>query len=226
MGYYGEKLSGERLRECYEIAPPRVKHYLEEEIRHTLSRIKRGATVLELGCGYGRVAMRLSLVAARVVGIDTSADSLAMARDLAGSESNCEFIEMDATDLQFADGTFDVVVCVQNGICAFNVDQSRLIAEALRVTRIGGRVLFSSYSERFWRHRLAWFELQAARGLLGKIDYGATGNGVIVCDDGFRAGAMTPQAFRELCNGAGLACSIVEVDNSSVFCEVTVPGAG
>jgi 2-polyprenyl-6-hydroxyphenyl methylase/3-demethylubiquinone-9 3-methyltransferase len=225
MSYYAQKLSGERLRECYEIAPPRVKQYLEEEVRHTLSRITRGEIVLELGCGYGRVAMRLALVAARVVGIDTSADSLSMARDLAGSESDCDFIKMDATDLQFADDTFDVVVCIQNGICAFNVDQGRLLAEAVRVTRSGGRVLFSSYAERFWLHRLAWFELQAARRLVGKIDHAATGNGVIVCEDGFKAGMMTPRAFNELCEDAGLACSIVEVDHSSLFCEVTVPGA-
>ena len=222
MGYYAEKLSGARLRQCYEVAPPRVKRYLEEEIRHTQRRIHPGATVLELGCGSGRVAMRLAAVAARVVGIDTSADSLAMARDLVGAASNCEFLEMDAVDLRFDDATFDVVACVQNGICAFGVDQTRLVAGAVRVTRAGGRVLFSSYAERFWHHRLEWFELQAEHGLVGKIDYAATGDGVIVCDDGFRAGAMTRRGFEELCAKAKLACSIVEVDGSSLFCEIHV----
>jgi 2-polyprenyl-6-hydroxyphenyl methylase/3-demethylubiquinone-9 3-methyltransferase len=224
MGYYADKLSGKRLRECYEIAPPRVKQYLEEEIRYTLSRINQGEVVLELGCGYGRVAMRLALVATRVIGIDTSSDSVAMARDLAGSDSNCEFLVMDAQDLEFANDTFDAVICIQNGICAFNVGQRRLLEEAVRVTRPGGRALFSSYSGRFWQHRLEWFELQASRGLVGKIDYGATGNGVIVCEDGFRAGAMSQMGFEKLCESAGLACSIIEVDRSVLFCEVTVPG--
>ena len=38
--YYSQKLSAERLRLCYEIAPPRVKRYLEAEIYFVLDRIK------------------------------------------------------------------------------------------------------------------------------------------------------------------------------------------
>ena len=223
MGYYAEHLSGERLRECYEIAPPRVKRFLEEEIRQTLGRVRPEDAVLDLGCGYGRVALRLASVADRVVGIDTSSESVAMAQALAGSSPNIEFHEMDALDLTFSDATFDVVACVQNGICAFGVDQLRLVREAVRVTRPGGRILFSSYSARFWQHRLAWFELQAERGLVGEIDYGATGDGVIVCKDGLRLGAMTQEGFKRLCEGVGLTCSTVEVDNSSLFCEIAVP---
>jgi 2-polyprenyl-6-hydroxyphenyl methylase/3-demethylubiquinone-9 3-methyltransferase len=220
MGYYAENLSGARLKECYEIAPPRVRQYLESEIGFVLERVEPSDTVLELGCGYGRVALRLAEVARRVVGIDTSVESLALARKMAEAGSACEFVEMDALDLQFHDHEFDAVVCVQNGICAFGVDQSRLIDEALRVTRPGGRVLFSSYSSAFWKHRLCWFELQAKRGLVGDIDYEATGNGVIVCTDGFRAGAMNPGDFESLCSRAGVVPNITEVDGSSLFCEL------
>ena len=49
------------------------------------------------------------------------------------------------------------------------------LAAAVDVTRPGGRVLFSSYAEAFWDHRLAWFRLQAREGLLGEIDEAATG---------------------------------------------------
>ncbi len=219
MGYYADNLSGARLKECYEIAPPRVRQYLAAEIRFVLERLEPEDAVLELGCGYGRVALELAKVAERIVGIDTSVESLGLATEMAGAESTCEFIEMDALDLQFSDKEFDAVVCVQNGICAFGVDPSRLIGEAVRVTRPGGRVLLSSYSERFWKHRLRWFELQAERGLVGEIDYEATGNGVIVCKDGFRAGAMSPEDFESLCFRSGIVPAITEVDGSSVFCE-------
>jgi len=223
-GYYEAKLSGEGLRQCYEIAPPRVQQYLEAEIQFVLSRLRRTDVVLELGCGYGRVAVRLAKIAKRVVGIDTSCESLDLAQRIAGPDSCCEFLEMNAVDLAFPAGEFDAVVCVQNGICAFGMDQARLIREALRVTRPGGRLLFSSYSEEFWPHRLSWFEAQAKAGLVGEIDYTATGDGVIVCGDGFRVGLLTPKALRSLCVGLGLACEIAEVDGSSVFCEVIVPG--
>jgi 2-polyprenyl-6-hydroxyphenyl methylase/3-demethylubiquinone-9 3-methyltransferase len=218
--YYTEKLSGQRLRRCYEIASPRVRQYLEAEIQHVLSRLRPTDAVLELGCGYGRVATRLAHVGRRVVGIDVSEESIAMAKRVVDQDASCEFLCMDALALRFADGEFDAVVCVQNGICAFGVDQHALMSEALRVLRPGGRALFSTYSDRFWPHRLAWFEAQAAEGLLGPIDEGASGDGVIVCEDGFRAGRLTPENLRSLTSALGVKAEIREVDGSSVFCEI------
>ena len=225
QGYYAAKLSAERLRRCYEVAPPRVRQYLRSEIDFVLERLVPTDRVLELGCGYGRVAFELAKAAGRVVGIDTAPDSLLLARRLAGEDTPCEFLEMDATDLRFGEGEFDVVVCVQNGICAFGVDALRLVREALRVTRRGGRVIFSTYSSRFWTHRLRWFEAQAAEGLLGEIDYDETGNGVIVCTDGFRAGMLTPEDLADLGRAVGTEPRITEVDGSSVFAEWRIPGA-
>jgi len=225
-GYYVGKLSGERLRRCYDVASPRVKQYLEAEVRFVLSHLDRDDCVLELGCGYGRVTFRLAEVARRVVGIDTSPESLTMARQIAGSGSRCEFLEMDAAELTFDGSEFDTVVCVQNGICAFGIDQELLLQQALRVTRPGGRVLFSTYSKRFWTERLQWFETQAAAGLVGAIDYDKTANGTIVCKDGFHTGMVTPEGFRSLCKGLGVDPEVSEVDESSVFCEIVVPEEG
>jgi 2-polyprenyl-6-hydroxyphenyl methylase/3-demethylubiquinone-9 3-methyltransferase len=221
--YYAARLSGERLRRCYEIATPRVRRYFEEEIRFVLDRLEPDDTVLELGCGYGRVALRLADVAGRVVGIDTSPESLVLARRLAGPRSRCEFLQMDGLEMTFADFEFDKVVCVQNGICSFGVDREMLVREALRVTRPGGPLFFSTYSERFWPERLHWFEAQAAAGLVGPIDHDKSGNGTIACKDGFRSGTMTPNAFRLLGQRLGLAVEVTEVDESSVFCEIVAP---
>jgi 2-polyprenyl-6-hydroxyphenyl methylase/3-demethylubiquinone-9 3-methyltransferase len=223
--YYDEKLGGRRLQRCYEIAPPRVRQYLEAEIRHVLSRLKPTDIVLELGCGYGRVALRLAQAARLVVGIDTCEESLTLAWETAAVDPRCEFFRMNALELQFPDDEFDAVVCVQNGICAFGVDQEALLREALRTTRSGGLCQFSTYSDRFWEDRLAWFEAQAAEGLLGPIDHDASRDGVIVCEDGFRAGRLTPLELQSLCAGIEVTPEITEVDGSSVFCEVVKPGS-
>ena len=98
----------------------------------------------------------------------------------------------------------------------------RLFAEAIRVTQLGGTVLFSSYCDSFWEDRLRWFEIQSAHGLAGTIDYRATGNGVIVCKDGFRATTVNAAGFRSLAAALGLAPNIFEVDCSSLSCEITV----
>ena len=47
-GYYSEKLSAERLRRVYDLAPARVKRYLDAEIEFVLKRINPGDRVLEL----------------------------------------------------------------------------------------------------------------------------------------------------------------------------------
>lgn len=221
-GYYEEKLAAERLRRCYEIAPPRVKRYLESEIRFVQERITPGAHVLELGCGYGRVLRELIGVAGLVVGIDTSVVSLWLARESLGRSPSCALAAMHALSLGFRDGQFDFVACVQNGISAFHVDQRALIAEAVRVTRPGGRVLFSSYLESFWPHRIEWFRIQADHGLLGEIDEAASGGGVIICKDGFRATTVSRERFAELTRGIGGTVMMHEVDASSLFCEILV----
>lgn len=221
-GYYSEKLSSERLRRVYALAPQRVKRYLEAEIRFVMERINNDHLVLEMGCGYGRVLEKLTQKTARVVGIDTSLPSLLMARQQ-GSQFFIDFLSvMNAAELGFRDKCFDTVICIQNGISAFHVDQEMLMREALRVTHTGGKVLFSSYSERFWPERLEWFRIQAEYGLLGEIDEQATGNGTIVCKDGFRATTVGPNEFKELASRVGITPKIVEVDGSSLFCEIDI----
>lgn len=129
---------------------------------------------------------------------------------------------MDAINTGFASDAFDVVVCIQNGISAFHVDQVALVHEAVRISKPGGLVLFSTYAERFWEHRLEWFELQADAGLVGEIDHEASGDGVIVCKDGFKATTVSPDEFTRLTDDLEAEVSLVEVDESSLFCQIRV----
>ncbi|MBN1102674.1 MAG: class I SAM-dependent methyltransferase [Deltaproteobacteria bacterium] len=216
--YYAKKLSAERLWKVYEIASSRVKRYLEEEIRFVMDRVTPDAHVLELGCGYGRVLYRLAAKTERVVGIDTSRDNLVMAAQR--GRGGTKLVLMDAASLGFSEKIFDLVVCIQNGISAFRVDPFELMRETMRAIRPGGRALFSSYSEKFWPHRLEWFREQARHGLLGEIDEETTGKGVIVCKDGFRAGTFGPEDFLALGARLGLPAEVFEVDGSSIFCEI------
>jgi 2-polyprenyl-6-hydroxyphenyl methylase/3-demethylubiquinone-9 3-methyltransferase len=222
-GYYTDKLAGERLRACYDLATPRIKAYLEAEIEFVLARTTSSMLALELGCGYGRVLERLLPRVRMAFGIDTSPSSLRMAREYLARQPSVCLACMDSVQMGLRDCAFDLTICIQNGICAFAVDQQQLLRETIRVTRSGGLVMFSSYTPQFWEHRLEWFEIQSAHHLIGEIDYQATGNGVIVCKDGFRATTADRPTFEKLAASLGVTTLITEVDGSSLFCEFVVP---
>lgn len=219
--YYTEKLFSDKLKRVYEIAPKRVKQYLDAETNHVSQKISSHDIILELGCGYGRILPALSKKAKTVIGIDTSFSSLSLAKEMFGNISNCLFAQTNAARLSFKNNCFDVVVCIQNGISAFHVDKVNLIRESLRVAKPNGVVLFSSYSDKFWNYRLEWFQLQSEAGLLGEIDYEKTHNGIIVCKDGFTATTVNLDRFKELTAGLeNVNVNIEEVDESSIFCEL------
>ncbi|MGC9367503.1 MAG: class I SAM-dependent methyltransferase [bacterium] len=194
--------------------------FLEEEIKFVLSKINPGDSVLDLGCGYGRVAIRLAEKSKEVVGIDISQDNIKLAKQMYKSKENLVFKIMNAADLKFPRERFDVIICIQNGISAFKIDPQELIGESLRVTKTGGILLMSSYSDKFWEKRLNWFELQAKEGLIGEIDYEKTGNGIIVCQDGFTATTYREEDFKKITRNFNVEVEIYEVDNSTVFCEM------
>ncbi len=207
---------------CYETAPKRVKQFLEAEIECVVIKCSHDDMVLDLGCGYGRVSIRLQESVKSVVGIDISQKNIDLANNITAKNSKCTFLTMDAVDLKFENTSFEKVICIQNGISAFHVDPFKLMSESIRVTKKGGTVLFSSYSEKFWEDRLQWFEIQSSLGLIGEIDYQQTKDGVIVCKDGFKAITYSGEEFLKLASNFNVATNIYEVDNSSVFCEMTV----
>jgi len=129
---------------------------------------------------------------------------------------------MNAKLLEFNEQMFDVTITIQNSISSFRIEATRLIEESCRMTKNGGKVLLSSYSEKIWEDRLEWFYNQYERGLIGEIDKDKTADGTIVCKDGFKATTFSREEFRNLVEELNLEAEIEEVDNSSVFCVIKV----
>lgn len=101
-----------------------------------------GADVLEVSCGRGGGAGFVSRAFAprRYVGVDLSDANVQLARARAGSE-RLEFHVGSAEDLEFADGSFDVVVNVEAS--HLYDDRRRFFAEAFRVLRPGGHFCYA-----------------------------------------------------------------------------------
>jgi SAM-dependent methyltransferase len=101
-----------------------------------------GSDVLDVGCGPGTITCDLarSVAPGRVVGIDSAADVVDMARaDAAASGSGGAAFEVaDVFDLPFGDGTFDIVHAHQ--VLQHVADPVGALVEMRRVCRPGGLV--------------------------------------------------------------------------------------
>jgi SAM-dependent methyltransferase len=95
--------------------------------------------VLDVACGSGNAAIAAARAFATVTGVDFVPALLERGRIRAAAEFlEVEFVEGDAQELPFEDGSFDVVLSTFGAM--FAPDQERAAAELLRVTRPGGRI--------------------------------------------------------------------------------------
>jgi 2-polyprenyl-6-hydroxyphenyl methylase/3-demethylubiquinone-9 3-methyltransferase len=214
--YYAQKLNASNLYRVYETRIERVKRYLDAEIDFVRRSLRGDERVLELGAGYGRIMKKLAPFAASITGIDISEDSVAFGREYLADATNCRIETMDAHAIAF-DAEFDVVLCLQNALSAMKGDAADTVARCVKSLVPGGTLYCSSYSPKFWEHRLAWFREQADKGLLGAIDDEKTRDGLIVCRDGFVARTFSPGDLESLGRASGYPYRIEEVDDSSVF---------
>lgn len=141
-----------RWTEAFDLAsdtydhPTRRLFVLNAEALVKEAQIPEGARVLDVATGTGNVALEAARTVGsrgRVVGIDLSTGMLAQARRKTGNLP-VEFRQMDAEDLQFDDGIFDVVLC---GFALFFFpDMIRGMHEMRRVLRRRGHVAFSTFA--------------------------------------------------------------------------------
>jgi SAM-dependent methyltransferase len=119
-------------------------------------RLRSGEAVLDVGSGPGLLAGEMAAAVGAegaVAGVDPSDSMLAIARGQpapAGS-APVEFRAGQATDLPFADASFDVVTSTQ--VYEYVPDLPAALAEAHRVLRPGGRllVLDTDWDSIVWR---------------------------------------------------------------------------
>jgi arsenite methyltransferase len=103
---------------------------------------RSGDRVLDVGCGPGFYITELLEAVGRegaVVGVDISADMLAVAAKRAAGHGNVEFHEAGAASLPVPDASFERAVCVQ--VLEYVRDVPAALAEMHRVLRPGGRML-------------------------------------------------------------------------------------
>jgi ubiquinone/menaquinone biosynthesis C-methylase UbiE len=108
-----------------------------------------GQKVLEIGVGAGTDHIQFARAGAQLHGIDLTEHGVELVRQrLALEQLSSDLRVADAESLPFADDCFDVVYSW--GVLHHTPDTQRAIAEAVRVTRPGGRICLMLYSRHAW----------------------------------------------------------------------------
>jgi arsenite methyltransferase len=108
--------------------------------------LHEGETVLDLGSGAGAdvlISARRVGRAGRAIGLDMTDEMLALARANAAEAGveNAEFVKGYIEDIPLGDETVDVVI--SNCVINLAADKTRVLREAARVLRPGGRFAVS-----------------------------------------------------------------------------------
>lgn len=126
------------------INPPKTSDRQVELIWNLLS-LARGSSVLELGCGYGRITNRLAEKGAQVAGLDISPILLKKAEtDAAERQVNVEYVLGDMRSLPWRD-RFDAAFLWYTTFGYFDQEENeKVLREAASSLRKGGRLLIDN----------------------------------------------------------------------------------
>lgn len=105
--------------------------------------VEPGMEVLDVACGAGNATIPAARAGARVTGLDFSPALLAIARERAADAMmEVDWVEGDAQELPFEDGSFDRVISTFGHM--FAPDHERTAAEMKRVCR--GRIVICCWT--------------------------------------------------------------------------------
>ncbi|HEX3222974.1 MAG TPA: class I SAM-dependent methyltransferase [Nocardioides sp.] len=117
-----------------------LAHELAEAVE-----LRPGASVLDVACGTGHVALEAARTLCEVTGVDYVPELIEVARRRAEAEAlEADFRVGDAEALPFADGSFDFVLSAIGVM--FTADHDRAASELVRTCRPGGRIGLASWT--------------------------------------------------------------------------------
>lgn len=148
--------------------------YYDKWLAYTKANLPSGGSLLELGCGSGRLALKLAEDGFEVTGLDKSTDMLALARkrqEEAGQDLH--LIQGDMLDLTgFGQEAYDHVVSFNDSLCYLrDGDQvQQTFDQVYGLLKPGGHFLFDIHS------------LKKIENFIGFSYHGQTEDGVLIWD--------------------------------------------
>jgi 2-polyprenyl-3-methyl-5-hydroxy-6-metoxy-1,4-benzoquinol methylase len=166
-----------------------------------------GKRVLEIGCGLGSHAQLLASSGCKLSAIDITSRAVDLTRRrLELHQYQAQVTEMDAEQLNFPDGEFDMVWSW--GVIHHSAHTDRIVREVARVLKPGGEFRFMVYNRRAFDSYV-----KLIRGVLsGKLARGMSTSEILsFYTDGFIARYYTKASVASLVNENRLVVKKVSV---------------
>jgi len=125
---YGDRLAQRQIEIYRRFASPDLAH----------------GTVVDVGCGMGRISRPFAAVFGKVVGVDINADILVQARQYCGGVENVEFVQGDGLTIPLEDASVDFAY--SGGVLQHIPERDVIMnyfLEGMRVLRPGGILNYS-----------------------------------------------------------------------------------
>ena len=150
-----QKIMNEVKSAYNEIAEPfsHSRHAIWPELLPILDYIKDGDSILDLGCGNGRILKLFNAKLINYTGLDPSDKLIALAKEL--HPNGGLFMVGGADKLPFPDASFDhiLMIAVLHHI-PDRAFRQRVLLEIKRVLRPGGMLFLTNWNR--WRPRFIW----------------------------------------------------------------------
>ena len=133
--------------------PEAYKNLFKQEREILKENIKTGNSVLDIGCGDGRNILSIVDITKNIIGVDIDIKAVRAARKNLKENPEVYIIQGSVFELPFVSNVFDVSIFLMTLV---NLKDKKLDAllEIKRVTKEGGKIILSVYSEKAKRVRL------------------------------------------------------------------------
>lgn len=200
--FHRDSAHAEFIIRCQQLATPRIRALMRAEEDFLRALPESAASLLDVGCGSGRILEALARRTQRLAGLDLVAANFPHCRKRAPVSL---LVHGDALRMPFRDGAFAVVACMINTLGNFGDAQVPLLRE---MHRVGGVLVAGCYSQEAEPAQREWYAALHAAGILGPVDESRSTPDRCVTEDGYESARFSTDRLAALFRAAGLTAQV------------------